>query len=728
MKVSNLVLSALFVSSFIFIGCSSSGGSSSEPIVGSTTVTAVDGYIKDANITDNAGQVGVYTSNGRYTFANSIAYPLRSRGGVLEDTNASFDINMSAQSGLVLSPITAFLENNSTLLDKLIVLGLDDAATLGEFSVDYVDTNNSDLAKLSQLLYLVQKDAALLSVFQTSLENANPSSLNEIFTLAEADVNATMGGYGVTYRAFLSSVLALTVSPSEYETQLESAKAALSEIQYHGTTYGTVVSPSSGRVWLDRNLGASKVCEDLNETACFGDYYQWGRNFDGHQEFNSTTTSTKADNIDSAGTAFITSGSTTNEWTTADANGTQRVINWRKTDGSSICPIGFRVPTASELNDDNASLNLPYAGYRNYFTGALEMSGTVGTYTSNSITIDKYVQYLYIDGSSTTNSRHYLTSGLSVRCIKDRNNTVPIANAGADQNISEGTNVTLNASASSDTDGTIVSYLWKEGDTFLSTDSSFSKSDFSAAAHTITLTVTDNNGGTATDTVVITVTNIINPTHNGVTYGSVVSPFTGKRWLDRNLGASQVCTAYNDTLCYGDYYQWGRNADGHEKATSSTISTLAADVSVVGHSSFILSTDSSTNYEWATTDVNGTLRATNWSKTDGSSVCPVGYRVPTMEELAAETINASTPVTDYITAFANFLKLPMGGNRYHYLGSIDNQAWLGYVWTITTYGSPINTLTYVFEYFTDDPSDSNAEALMHASSRAEGHSVRCIMD
>jgi len=55
---------------------------------------------------------------------------------------------------------------------------------------------------------------------------------------------------------------------------------------------------------------------------------------------------------------------------------------------------------------------------------------------------------------------------------------------------------------------------------------------------------------------------------HGVTYGTVTSPYTGRVWLDGNLGASQVCTAYNDSTCYGDYYQWGRGTDGHEKITN----------------------------------------------------------------------------------------------------------------------------------------------------------------
>src|SRR5688572_22406021 len=55
-------------------------------------------------------------------------------------------------------------------------------------------------------------------------------------------------------------------------------------------------------------------------------------------------------------------------------------------------------------------------------------------------------------------------------------------------------------------------------------------------------------------------------TYNGatVTYGVITSSVTGRKWMDRNLGASQVATAYNDYLAYGHLFQWGRPADGHQ--------------------------------------------------------------------------------------------------------------------------------------------------------------------
>jgi hypothetical protein len=54
--------------------------------------------------------------------------------------------------------------------------------------------------------------------------------------------------------------------------------------------------------------------------------------------------------------------------------------------------------------------------------------------------------------------------------------------------------------------------------------------------------------------------------------------FTGKVWLDRNLGARQVCTSSTDAACFGDLYQWGRAKDGHESRTSGTTETLASSI------------------------------------------------------------------------------------------------------------------------------------------------------
>ena len=80
--------------------------------------------------------------------------------------------------------------------------------------------------------------------------------------------------------------------------------------------------------------------------------------------------------------------------------------------------------------------------------------------------------------------------------------------------------------------------------------------------------------------------------------GTVVSN-TGRVWMDRNLGASRVATSPTDTLAYGDLYQWGRGADGHQLRTSNVTSTLSTTDNP-SHGYFILTSTSSDDwpYDW----------------------------------------------------------------------------------------------------------------------------------
>ena len=201
-------------------------------------------------------------------------------------------------------------------------------------------------------------------------------------------------------------------------------------------------------------------------------------------------------------------------------------------------------------------------------------------------------------------------------------------------------------------------------------------------------------------------------TKNGILYETVVSSLTQRVWLDRNLGASEVCTSLNDEKCYGDYYQWGRNTDGHEKHLSKT-EVLAQDVSDVGHSDFI--SNSVKPHDWADVSFSdGSIRSFNWVKIDGTSVCPTGFRVPTMTEIEAETTDATTIVTNNTDAFNSFLKLPTGGAR-SYSGSIFDQASEGNIWS-----SQVNTTKSEYLNF-----DSYGAGKAYAY-RGTGLNVRCI--
>ena len=88
-------------------------------------------------------------------------------------------------------------------------------------------------------------------------------------------------------------------------------------------------------------------------------------------------------------------------------------------------------------------------------------------------------------------------------------NRPPVAAAGADQYLADADEsgddeVTLDGSGSSDPDGTIDTYVWTEGETELATGANPTIT-LARGIHTITLTVTDDDGATATDEVTISV-------------------------------------------------------------------------------------------------------------------------------------------------------------------------------------------------------------------------------
>jgi uncharacterized protein (TIGR02145 family) len=140
----------------------------------------------------------------------------------------------------------------------------------------------------------------------------------------------------------------------------------------------------------------------------------------------------------------------------------------------------------------------------------------------------------------------------------------------------------------------------------------------------------------------------------------VVSPGTGRIWMDRNLGATQVATASNDANSYGHLYQWGRYSDGHEMRSSGTTSTMAT-TSVPGTGGnawdglFILNTNSP--FDWL---IN--REDTLWQGVNGiNNPCPTGYRLPTSAEWIAELATWSS--ANAAGAISSVLKVPMAGSR-----------------------------------------------------------------
>jgi hypothetical protein len=185
----------------------------------------------------------------------------------------------------------------------------------------------------------------------------------------------------------------------------------------------------------------------------------------------------------------------------------------------------------------------------------------------------------------------------------------------------------------------------------------------------------------------------------------VINPTTGRIWMDRNLGASQVATGSTDAASYGDLYQWGRRSDGHQCRNSAETTTLSSTDQPL-HGDFITGGN-----DWRNPQ-NPNL----WQGVNGvNNPCPSGYRLPTDSELSSWGIGNSTG------AFSSPLKLTAAGQRYGGNGGpTNNGLWdvgvWGYYWTSTASSF---SLSEIFRF-------SNNGTNLQAYYRKNGASVRCI--
>lgn len=190
-----------------------------------------------------------------------------------------------------------------------------------------------------------------------------------------------------------------------------------------------------------------------------------------------------------------------------------------------------------------------------------------------------------------------------------------------------------------------------------------------------------------------------------VTYGTVIGA-NGTCWMDRNLGASQVATAFNDQNSYGDLFQWGRLADGHQIRTSGTTFTLST-TDIPGHPDFIRT--ATTPFNWRSTPNDLLWQYT----TGGNNPCPSGWRVPTEDEMNNERLTWTS--NNRAGAFDSPLKLPAAGTRG---GSSSNLLFVadwGQYWVSTVNGIESRRLNF-----------DETTAGMSTQMRSNGLSVRCI--
>lgn len=175
-------------------------------------------------------------------------------------------------------------------------------------------------------------------------------------------------------------------------------------------------------------------------------------------------------------------------------------------------------------------------------------------------------------------TRTFDPTGLTLGAVL-AGNADPIANAGPDQTANEGDTVNFDASASYDPNQDSLSYLWDFGDGNTATGLNPTHTYADNGTYTVTLTVTDPHGATATDTLTVTVANVA-PT---VTLNAPSAATVGKAF---SIQVSATDPSTSDTLAGFTYsIDWGdgstRSGGRLSKKYSTpgqyTISVIATD-------------------------------------------------------------------------------------------------------------------------------------------------------
>ena len=186
-----------------------------------------------------------------------------------------------------------------------------------------------------------------------------------------------------------------------------------------------VVNPNTGRIWMDRNLGAKRAAINSTDEESYGDLYQWGRMADGHQCRNSTTTSDISSTDKPTHAKFITSSS---DWRNPSNDNL-----WQGVNGiNNPCPSGFRLPTEMEFNAEmsswgskNASgaitapLKFTLTGTRMETSGSIEFVASFANYWTSTINGDGARRAYFDNNTLNGGINNSKARGNTVRCIKD---------------------------------------------------------------------------------------------------------------------------------------------------------------------------------------------------------------------------------------------------------------------------------------------------------------------
>lgn len=270
-----------------------------------------------------------------------------------------------------------------------------------------------------------------LGTFGTTISNLQPGTTYYVRAYAINSVGTAYGNQ-ITFTTSGGS----TSGPTEGNAVCDGSQP----------TMVVPITSLTGKIWMDRNLGASRAATAKNDYFAYGCLYQWGRGNDGHASINwlrgeesvwgepsgtavNATTTNLSSTDTPANALFITDEvSMPYDWRSPSNDNL-----WNGVSGiNNPCPSGYRLPTQAEFQAEIAAYSItgpnsaynsihkfPLAGERAFDSGMIRGQGqemffwTSTTEGHNSYNVLIQTTAVYTD---QTNGR---AGGFSVRCIKN---------------------------------------------------------------------------------------------------------------------------------------------------------------------------------------------------------------------------------------------------------------------------------------------------------------------
>jgi hypothetical protein len=305
-------------------------------------------------------------------------------------------------------------------LDDLNTVGIKNL-TAGQIAYEELIADASPapttLAELQAIIDAVNTELAAVVAIVAAADNPAADGTPNLDDLNTVGIKNLTAGQ-IAYEEAIADASPAPTTLAELQAIIDTVN---NNIGKDTTTTVVDITGPSGRVWMDRNLGATQAALSSTDELSYGDYYQWGRAKDGHESSTSNTRSTMATSATPGHGDFIVTPS----WTdfAGEDNLWQSGLN-------DPCPTGYRIPTEVELQNefdqfsstyvDDAflELKLPLAGNRSYSNGNFSNVGSWGYYWSSTVSSTK------ANGMNFTENSAFIKNiprafGFSVRCIKD---------------------------------------------------------------------------------------------------------------------------------------------------------------------------------------------------------------------------------------------------------------------------------------------------------------------